>query len=186
MRTAGAKDKDRYPSRSAKTRKSTSTSRMSWAPKTRPRISAPATNSTSPIFRWQEMPIFVWCGAARFRKLNSTCATAESIASVRRATSRARGDPQPACTSAIRMGTYGNSSSTHNRIVWKETHSKNTLVRLCSSPCGHHAVPSRGGINVDAELVEGAHHNVIDHLVECLRMIIEGGHRWHHHDTHPG
>src|SRR5207247_5357542 len=68
MRMAGARDKDKYPSRSARTRKSTSTSKMFWESKTSPRISVPTTNSTWPIFRWREMPIFVWFGAALFKE----------------------------------------------------------------------------------------------------------------------
>src|SRR3989442_5297404 len=125
MRMAGAGDRDKYRSGLARTKKSTSTSKMSWALKTSRRISVPTTDSTWPISRSREMPIFVWYGAARFRKLNSTCATVESITLVRLATSPARGGPQPACTFGIRTAICGNLSSTSNRIMRKERHSWN-------------------------------------------------------------
>src|SRR5437660_1179536 len=125
MRMAGAEDRDKYRSGLARTKKSTSTSKMSWALKTSRRISVPTTDSTWPISRSREMPIFVWYGAARFRKLNSTCATVESITLVRLATSPARGGPQPACTFGIRTAICGNLSSTSNRIMRKERHSWN-------------------------------------------------------------
>src|SRR5437016_5586862 len=125
MRMAGAEDRDKYRPGLARTKKSTSTSKMSWALKTSRRISVPTTDSTWPISRSREMPIFVWYGAARFRKLNSTCATVESITLVRLATSPARGGPQPACTFGIRTAICGNLSSTSNRIMRKERHSWN-------------------------------------------------------------
>ena len=116
MKMAGAGDKGRYPSRLAITRKSTSTSKTFWDRKTSRRISAPTTNSTWPIFPWPETLTSAWSGAARFKKHNNTCGTAESITSAPRATSPAHGDPQRACISGIPMATSGSSWCTRNKF----------------------------------------------------------------------
>jgi len=114
MKTAGAGDKGRYPSRLATIRKSTSTSKTFWDRKTSRRISVPTTSSTWPIFRWPETLTSAWSGAARFKKHNNTCGTAESITLVRHVMSPARGDPQRACISGIPTATSGSLRCTRN------------------------------------------------------------------------
>src|SRR6266699_3892429 len=115
MKMAGAGDKGKYPSRLATTRKSTSTSKTSWDLKTSRRTLVPTTSSTWPIFRWPETLTSASSGAARFKKHNNTCGTAESITSVRHVTLTARGDPQRACISGIPMATSGSLWFTRNK-----------------------------------------------------------------------
>src|SRR5206468_9957119 len=117
MKTAGAGDKGKYPSRLATIRKSTSTNKTFWDRKTSSRISVPTTSSTWPIFRWPETLTSAWSGAARFKKHNNICGTAESITSVRHVTLTARGDPQRACITGIPMATSGSLRCTLNE--WK-------------------------------------------------------------------
>src|SRR2546428_1329917 len=49
----------------------------------------------------------------------------------------------------------------------------------------HHAVPSRGGIEMYPELIEGPHDDVIDHVIESLRMVVECRRRRSDHNSHP-
>ena len=55
-----------------------------------------------------------------------------------------------------------------------------------NSTRSHHAVPSSMRVDVDAELVECAHRDVMDHVIECLRMVVKGWHGRNDHDAHPG
>ena len=48
------------------------------------------------------------------------------------------------------------------------------------------AVPALGERRLDAELVEHAEHDVVDDIVDRLRMIVEGRHRRQHHHAHAG
>ena len=46
-------------------------------------------------------------------------------------------------------------------------------------------VPAYGEVSVDIKLVEDAHDDVIDHLLERLRAVVEGRHRWQYRHAHP-
>src|SRR6266567_6050828 len=59
-------------------------------------------------------------------------------------------------------------------------------LRAGNTARAHHAVPSSSRVDVNAELVQGAHRDVVDHVVECLRMVVKGRHGRNNHDAHPG
>src|SRR3989442_10718302 len=56
----------------------------------------------------------------------------------------------------------------------------------CHLSLFHEPVPSAHSIRMDSELIQGTHDDVIDHVIDRLGMVIEGGNRRRNDHSHTG
>src|SRR5437867_5074407 len=54
----------------------------------------------------------------------------------------------------------------------------------CAAATVHDAVPPASGIDVDAERIQGTHHNMIDRIIESLRIGVKSRDWRRDHDAH--
>src|SRR5688572_10307765 len=59
------------------------------------------------------------------------------------------------------------------------------LLRLGSFSIEQNTIPAIHYVEVNIKLIDYSHRDVIDHVIEVLRVIVESRHRWQNHHTHP-